>query len=104
MSSHPSYVSWPHRSSTEGPVAQSACVSLTQYNVSWPRMEPHRRSPWRSPHASPSPSTALRGPIGSSTDRRSPWRSPYAVPPPKKCITIAVLTPAYGWVFRQANF
>eukprot|EP00959_Pyramimonas_sp_CCMP1952_P226354 4732671-Pyramimonas_sp.AAC.1 len=43
MSAHPSHVSWPHR-------------------------ELHRRFPWRSPHASPSPSTAFRGPIGSATE------------------------------------
>eukprot|EP00959_Pyramimonas_sp_CCMP1952_P117020 2445999-Pyramimonas_sp.AAC.1 len=66
----------------------------------------HRRSPWRSPHASRSPSTALRGPIGDpprapvaqsdcaslaqysaswphrEIHRRSPRRSPHPSPPP----------------------
>ena len=33
--------------------------------------ELHRRSQWRSPHASLTPSSALRGPIGSSTESPS---------------------------------
>eukprot|EP00959_Pyramimonas_sp_CCMP1952_P184794 3863878-Pyramimonas_sp.AAC.1 len=52
-----------HKGSAEGPVAQSACVSVTQYSALWPHREPHRGSPWRSPHTSPSPTTPLRGPI-----------------------------------------
>eukprot|EP00959_Pyramimonas_sp_CCMP1952_P254201 5310405-Pyramimonas_sp.AAC.1 len=34
-------------------VAQFACVSPTQYSVSWPQRELHRRPQWRSSHASP---------------------------------------------------
>eukprot|EP00959_Pyramimonas_sp_CCMP1952_P257791 5387116-Pyramimonas_sp.AAC.1 len=55
------------RSSTEAPVAVFTCVSLTHYTVSWPRNELHRRPQWRCSHAPRPPSTALRGPIRSST-------------------------------------
>eukprot|EP00959_Pyramimonas_sp_CCMP1952_P145278 3041839-Pyramimonas_sp.AAC.1 len=50
------------------PMEQFACVSSVQYSVAWPQRELHRRSQWRSSHASPPPSTAFRGPTGSSTE------------------------------------
>ena len=43
-------------------------VSAHPSHVSWPYRELHRRSQWRSPHAPLPPSTAFRGPIGSSTE------------------------------------
>eukprot|EP00959_Pyramimonas_sp_CCMP1952_P010134 211827-Pyramimonas_sp.AAC.1 len=42
-------------------VAHFAFVSRTQCSISWPQRELHRRSHWRSSHASPTPITALRG-------------------------------------------
>eukprot|EP00959_Pyramimonas_sp_CCMP1952_P372689 7804295-Pyramimonas_sp.AAC.1 len=51
------------------PVAQSACVPpFSQYSSSWPQTELHRRPQWRSPHALPPPSTAVRGLRGSSAE------------------------------------
>eukprot|EP00959_Pyramimonas_sp_CCMP1952_P027755 582500-Pyramimonas_sp.AAC.1 len=50
------------------PVAQFACVFPIQYSVSWPNGELHRRPQWRSSHASPPPSIAFRGPVGSTTE------------------------------------
>eukprot|EP00959_Pyramimonas_sp_CCMP1952_P313847 6570114-Pyramimonas_sp.AAC.1 len=44
----------------------ATCVRHTQFNVSWPHREPHLRPRWGWPHASATPSTALRGPIRSS--------------------------------------
>eukprot|EP00959_Pyramimonas_sp_CCMP1952_P311445 6517949-Pyramimonas_sp.AAC.1 len=32
--------------------ALAPCVSATQYRVSWPHRERHRRSQWHRPHAS----------------------------------------------------
>eukprot|EP00959_Pyramimonas_sp_CCMP1952_P049473 1033669-Pyramimonas_sp.AAC.1 len=50
------------------PVVVFACGSHTQYNASWPHGELHRRPQWRCSHMIPAPSTALRGPMRSSTE------------------------------------
>eukprot|EP00959_Pyramimonas_sp_CCMP1952_P126924 2654517-Pyramimonas_sp.AAC.1 len=46
----------------------STCVLPTQYSASWPHRELHRRLQCHRPLASPPLSTALRGPMGSSTE------------------------------------
>eukprot|EP00959_Pyramimonas_sp_CCMP1952_P441582 9244897-Pyramimonas_sp.AAC.1 len=43
----------------------TACVRHTQYSASRPHRELHVRPQWGGPHASATPSTAFRGPIGS---------------------------------------
>eukprot|EP00959_Pyramimonas_sp_CCMP1952_P195768 4093137-Pyramimonas_sp.AAC.1 len=58
----------PQGAPPKAPVAQFACVSRAQNSASWPHGEPHRSPLWCSSHASPPPRTALRGPIGSSTE------------------------------------
>eukprot|EP00959_Pyramimonas_sp_CCMP1952_P118485 2477422-Pyramimonas_sp.AAC.1 len=52
-------------------MAVSASASHTQVNASWPHGELNRRLQWRCPRAFPPPSTAPRGPIGSSTEGSS---------------------------------
>eukprot|EP00959_Pyramimonas_sp_CCMP1952_P265503 5551539-Pyramimonas_sp.AAC.1 len=44
-----------------------ACVHPSQYSALRLHRELHRRPQWRRSHASAPPSTAFRGPIGSST-------------------------------------
>eukprot|EP00959_Pyramimonas_sp_CCMP1952_P259320 5421428-Pyramimonas_sp.AAC.1 len=50
---------------TKGHIGQFACVSPAQDSALWPHRGFHRRPQWRSPHASPPPTTALRSPMGS---------------------------------------
>eukprot|EP00959_Pyramimonas_sp_CCMP1952_P292705 6121791-Pyramimonas_sp.AAC.1 len=50
------------------PVAHFDCVFPSQCNGSWSHRELHRRSQWCRSYASPLPSTAFCGPVGSSTE------------------------------------
>eukprot|EP00959_Pyramimonas_sp_CCMP1952_P427100 8945196-Pyramimonas_sp.AAC.1 len=55
-------------------------MSVHPPHVSQRSRKLHRRSPWRSPHTCPPPSTALLGPMGGSTDSpngRRRMRPPY---------------------------
>eukprot|EP00959_Pyramimonas_sp_CCMP1952_P460968 9480760-Pyramimonas_sp.AAC.1 len=53
------------------PVGPLACVDFapTQYNVSWPHGELHRRPQCYRSHAFPPPSAAFHGPIVSFTEK-----------------------------------
>eukprot|EP00959_Pyramimonas_sp_CCMP1952_P200845 4200744-Pyramimonas_sp.AAC.1 len=57
----------PKGATPKAPGVVSTCVSPTQHRISWPRSELHLRPQWRCPHASPPPTTAFRGPVGSFT-------------------------------------
>eukprot|EP00959_Pyramimonas_sp_CCMP1952_P449801 9418087-Pyramimonas_sp.AAC.1 len=52
-------------------MTQAACVNATKDSASWPQRELRRRLQWHRPHASTSPRTAFRGPMGSSTEGSS---------------------------------
>eukprot|EP00959_Pyramimonas_sp_CCMP1952_P098557 2060371-Pyramimonas_sp.AAC.1 len=58
----------PIGSSTEGPRSGIHMRPPTQHSVPRPHREVHLRLQWRCPHAVTLPSTAFRGPIGSSTE------------------------------------
>eukprot|EP00959_Pyramimonas_sp_CCMP1952_P269685 5638042-Pyramimonas_sp.AAC.1 len=45
----------PYGAPLKAPEGVSACVRHTQCSASLPQRELHRRSQWRSPHASPTP-------------------------------------------------
>eukprot|EP00959_Pyramimonas_sp_CCMP1952_P209600 4385340-Pyramimonas_sp.AAC.1 len=61
----------PEGAPTKGPSGAVHMRPPTQFSVSWPNRELHRRSQWRSPHAVPAPSTALRGHRGTSIEGAS---------------------------------
>eukprot|EP00959_Pyramimonas_sp_CCMP1952_P112378 2349720-Pyramimonas_sp.AAC.1 len=52
-------------------MAPTACGTPIRYSALWPHRELRRRHQWNRPHAPPPHSTALCGPIGSSTESPS---------------------------------
>eukprot|EP00959_Pyramimonas_sp_CCMP1952_P444163 9298977-Pyramimonas_sp.AAC.1 len=50
-------------------MAKLACGSCTQCSVWCLHRKLHEWPQWQNSHAVPSPGTALRGPIGNSTER-----------------------------------